>query len=85
MNPFERMPQEKQKPDAVGAMEELKAGKFSMTVEDRERITREAKEQGKDPEEALRAHEEKLIRATGRIRAAQAEEAIKSLEKAAEE
>jgi|SRR3989344_3976858 len=85
MNPFKRMPQEKQKPDPIGAMEELKAGKFSMTAEDRERITREAREQGKDPEEALHAHQEKLDQATGRLRASQSEEAVRSLEKATEE
>lgn len=85
MNLFERRRQEKQKPDPVGAMEELKAGKFSMTAEDRERIVKQAKEQGRDPEAALLEHEEKLEQATGRLRAAQAQEAIKSLERSAEQ
>ncbi|MDP3947512.1 MAG: hypothetical protein Q8Q41_02375 [bacterium] len=85
MNLFERKLQEQQKPDPVGTMEELKAGKFSMTAEDRERITREAREQGKDPEEALRAHQEKLNQATEHLRAYQAKEAVKSLERSAEQ
>ena len=85
MNLFERKLQKQQEPDPVGAMEELKAGKFSITAEERERIIKQAKEQGRNPEEALREHEQRLKQATARVRVTQSEEAVGSLEHAVEE
>lgn len=75
---FEQKPGKK---DPVAAMEELKHGKFSMTGEEKERITREALAEGRDPEEALRGHEERLAQATARLREKQKEDAINDLER----
>lgn len=73
---FEQKP-EKRNPQA--AMEELKHGKFSMTGEEKEQITKKALAEGKDPEEALREHEERLAQATARLREKQKEDAINDL------
>lgn len=78
MNKFEQKPEKR---DPQAAMEELKHGKFSMTNEERERITKEALAEGKDPEEALRQHEERLAQATARLREKQKEDAINDLER----
>lgn len=78
MNNFEQQPEKR---DPQAAMEELKHGKFSMTGEEREQITKKALAKGRDPEEALREYEERLAQATARIRESQKEEAIKDLER----
>lgn len=78
MNNFEQQPKRR---DPQAAMEELKHGKFSVTNEEKERITKEALAAGKDPEEALREHEERLAQATARLREKQKEEAISDLER----
>ena len=67
--------------DPLAAMEELKHGKFSMTDDEREQITKKALAEGRDPEEALREHEERLAKATERLREKQKEEAIGDLER----
>lgn len=72
MNNFEQQPKKR---DPQAAMEELKHGKFSMTDEERERITKGALAEGRDPEEALREHEERLAQATARLREKQKEDA----------
>lgn len=78
MSNFEHEPEKK---DPQAAMEELKHGKFSVTNEERERITKRALAEGRDPEEALREHEERLAQATARLREKQKEDAIKDLER----
>ncbi|MDO8574804.1 MAG: hypothetical protein Q7R61_00800 [bacterium] len=79
MNKFERKPKEEKDPVAV--MEELKYGRFSMTDEEREQITKKAIDEKKDPKEAIREYEERMVQATGRLRKEQSEEAIKELER----
>ncbi|MEK7198282.1 MAG: hypothetical protein AAB648_02345 [Patescibacteria group bacterium] len=79
MNQFEYKPEEKR--DPLAAMEELKYGRFSMSDEEKKQIIKKALAEGKDPQEALREHEEKLAKATGRIREDQKEEALKNLER----
>jgi len=78
MSYFERKPEKK---DPLAAMEELKHGRFSITGEEREQITKKALAEGRDPELAIREHEERLAEATGRLREKQNEEAIKGLER----
>lgn len=78
MSNFEQKPGKK---DPQAAMEELKHGKFSVTNEEKERITKQALIEGKDPKEALREHEERLAQATARLREKQKEEAIRAFEK----
>jgi len=78
MSNFEYKPEKK---DPLAAMEELKHGKFSMTDEEREQITKKALVEGRDPEEAIREHEERLAKATERLREKQKEEAISDLER----
>ena len=78
MSNFEYKPEKK---DPLAAMEELKHGRFSMTDEEREQITKKALVEGRDPEEALREHEERLAKATERLREKQKEEAIGDLER----
>ena len=70
-----------EKKDPIAEMEELKYGRFSMPDEEKEQIIKKALAEGKDPQEALREHEEKLAKATGRIREDQKEEALKNLER----
>lgn len=79
MSYFERKPKEEKDPQAH--VEELKYGRFSVPAEEKERIIKKAIADGKDPEETLREHEERLARATGRLREGQKEEAIKDLER----
>lgn len=79
MNNFEHGPQEEK--DPIAEMEELKYGRFSVPDEEKERITKKALAEGKDPELALREHEERLAEATNRIRKQQTDEAIKDLER----
>ncbi len=79
MNQFERGPKEEK--DPIAAMEELKHGRFSMPDEEKKRKVKEAIAEGRDPEEALREHEERLAQATGRVREKQKEEAIADLER----
>lgn len=79
MRNFERKPKEEK--DPLAAMEELKYGKFSMTDEEKEQITKKALAEGKNPEEALREHEERMAKATGNLRKEQRKEAIIILEK----
>ena len=78
MADFEYKPEKK---DPSAAMEELKHGRFSMTDEERERITKKAVAEGRAPEEAIREHEERLAKATERLREKQKEEAISDLER----
>lgn len=78
MDKFERKPKEEK--DPIAAIEELKYGRFSMTDEEREQITKKAQTEGKDPQEALREYEERMIQATGRLRKEQSEKAVKELE-----
>ncbi len=79
MRDFERKPKEEK--DPIAAMEELKYGKFSITDEEREQITKKAIDEGRDPEKTLREYEERLAQATGRLRKEQSEEAVKELER----
>ena len=78
MSDFEYKPE---KNDPLAAMEELKHGRFLITDEEREQITKKALAEGRDPEEAIREHEERLAKATERLREKQKEEAIKDLER----
>ncbi len=78
MNDFEYKPEKK---DPQASMEELKHGKFSITEEEREQITKKALAEGRAPEEALREHTERLAKATERLREKQKEEAISDLER----
>jgi hypothetical protein len=71
---------ENQAPDQEGGIEELEYGKFSVTPEDRKRITDEAIKRGGDPERAIQAFAKRMQQATARLREAQAKEAIKKLE-----
>lgn len=66
--------------DPEGYRDELRHGKFSLSEEEREKIRKEALAQGKDPEEAVRAAEQRMEEATARKREQQAEEARKELE-----
>ncbi len=71
----------KKEKDPIAEMESLKYGRFSIMDEEKENITKKALAEGKDPELALREHEESLAKATDRIRKRQAEKAIKGLER----
>ena len=79
MSHFDRESEKERDPQA--AMEELKHGRFRVTAEEKERITRQALAEGRDPEEAIREHEERFAEATGRLREKQKEEAIGDLER----
>ena len=71
----------KSEKDPRDYMEELKYGRFSMPDEEKNRIIKKAQAEGRDPEEALREHEERLAQATGRVREIQKEESIEGLER----
>ena len=79
MSNFERESERERDPQA--AIEELKHGRFSTTTEEKERIFKKALAEGRDPEEAIREHEERFAEATGRLREKQKEEAIGDLER----
>ncbi|GEM_PF-3594797 len=79
MSNFERGPKEKKDPIAV--RQELEYGKFSMPDEEKKRKVKEAIAEGRDPEEALREHEERLAQANARLRENDKEEAISGLER----
>ena len=79
MSYFERGP--KKEKDPIADMEELKHGRFTMPDEEKKRKVKEAIAEGRDPEEALREHEERLAEATGRLREKEREEAISGLER----
>ena len=75
---------------AKGYMEELKLGKFSLSDSERKKIIEDAKAKGTDPEAAVSQAEERMEQATKKLRydqeikrqrKADAEAAIKSLEK----
>lgn len=78
MSKFEQGPKEK---DPQAHMEELKYGRFSRLDSEKKNIVDKALLEGKDPKEALREDEERLARATGRIREGEKEEAVKGLER----
>lgn len=52
-----------------------------MPDDEKERIREKALAEGRDPEDAIREHEERLAVATGRLREKQKEDAIKELER----
>ena len=83
-NFFEKNPEDKtiEEPDGKGHIEELRHGQFSSSPEEIQRVRKEAKEQGKDPDLAERQFRKKLDVATARLRMIQQEEALRSLEKA---
>ncbi|OHA06625.1 MAG: hypothetical protein A2934_00965 [Candidatus Sungbacteria bacterium RIFCSPLOWO2_01_FULL_47_10] len=68
--------------DEGAGLEVFQYGKFSMTDADRARIRKKAEQEGKNPDDEIRAFEKRMNQATARLHEEKGERAKRNTEKA---